>query len=367
MKIALITEIPAPFRIAPWNALAAKRDVELRVFLLAERDPRRDYDLHRGEWRFDSHLLRGRGVLGARRWVVASRGAGRALASFGPDLLIVGGWNQPAFFQALGYARRRRVPYVLWVESTARDLRLRRLGLETLKRRLLSGAAGVLVPGRAAAEYVRALGVDAERVAFAPNTFDLDRFSRALDAARPHREDRRRGLDLTRFTFLSVSRLSREKGVDVLVRAFTDVAAELIVVGDGPERRTIERLAGSNVRLVGAVRRDELPGWYVAADAFALASRSDTWGMAVGEAAAAGLPLVVTEAVGAGWDLVEPGVNGYRVPVADEDRLADALRSIASDDAFQQRAASRSKALAEAATPEAWATSVRELAARILA
>jgi 1,2-diacylglycerol 3-alpha-glucosyltransferase len=367
MKIALVTEIPAPFRISPWNALAARPNVELCVFLLAERDPRRGYELHRDEWRFDSHVLGGHGLVRGRRWIVASRGIGRALASFRPDLVIVGGWNQPAFLQAVRYASRRGTPYVLWVESTARDLRLRGLGLEALKRRLLAGAAGVIVPGRAAAEYVGDLGVDSSRITVAPNTFDLDRFRRGLEARRVERDERRHGLGLTRCTFLSVSRLSREKGTDVLVRAFADVQADLVVVGDGPERRAVERLAGPNVRFLGRVGRDELPAWYVAADAFALASRSETWGMAVGEAAAAGLPLVVTDVVGAGWDLVDPGVNGYRVPSGDEGRLAEALRRVATDAAFRQRAAAHSRALVAGATPETWAASVGELAARVVA
>ena len=52
MKLALLTEIPAPYRIPLFNALAER--VELRVLFLAERDPRRAfYELHEDEWRFD--------------------------------------------------------------------------------------------------------------------------------------------------------------------------------------------------------------------------------------------------------------------------------------------------------------------------
>ena len=58
MRLALLTEIPAPYRIPLFNALAER--VELRVLFLAERDPRRAfYELHRDEWRFDHRVLSG--------------------------------------------------------------------------------------------------------------------------------------------------------------------------------------------------------------------------------------------------------------------------------------------------------------------
>jgi glycosyltransferase involved in cell wall biosynthesis len=365
VRIALLTEIPAPYRIPLWNALADRPDVELKVLLLREHDPRRSYELHRAEWRFDADVLPGRDLLLGRRWVVLSRGTRRRLARFRPEVVILGGWNQPAFLAAAAYARRHSIPYVTWVESTLWDERSPRL--DTVKRRLLSSAAGVLVPGTAAAEYVRSLGIEAGRITIAPNAFDVDRFSRALQAARARRAELRRDLELDGCVVVSVARLSVEKGVDVLVRAVAGVPAELVVIGDGSQRRALERRAPPNVRFVGRVGRDDLPAWYAAADAFALTSRSETWGMAVAEAATAGLPIVVSEAVGAGWDLVEPGVSGFRVPVGDEDRLREALTAVATDEPFRAIAGARSRELAAGATPEAWAAAVADLARRLLA
>jgi glycosyltransferase involved in cell wall biosynthesis len=98
--------------------------------------------------------------------------------------------------------------------------------------------------------------------------------------------------------------------------------------------------------------------WYAAADAFVLPSRSEPWGMVLNEAAAAGLPLVATEAVGAAHDLIEPGVNGFRVPVEDPAALAEVLRALASDEDLRRRAGERSRVLAERFRPELWAAAV---------
>ena len=346
MKLALVTEIPAPFRIPLWNALAKR--VELRVLLLSERDPRRAYDLHEDEWGFDSRVLPGRDLQLGGRWLVLNHGVRRELR--GADAVLIGGWNQPAFFRAA----RAGIPYAVWVESTARDERSGKL--EWSKRRLLASAAGALVPGRAAWEYVLGLGVDPGRIAVAPNAFDLEAFTQAVERARGRHGP----------TVLTVARLSPEKDVATLLRAVVGLEAELVVVGDGPQEVALRAAAPVNTRFAGRATRDELPRWYANADVFALASRSETWGMALSEAAAAGLPLVATEAVGGAWDLIDDGVNGYRVPVGDAAALREALNQALADKTWREQAGRRSRELAEQATPERWAEAVENFFTTVL-
>ena len=163
-----------------------------------------------------------------------------------------------------------------------------------------------------------------------------------------------------------MSRLSREKGVDVLVRAMDGVDARLLVVGDGPDDGLVRSLAPPNVSFAGRVPRDELQALYAQSDVFVMPSRSETWGMAMQEAAAVGLPLIATDAPGAAHDLIEDGVNGYRVPVEDVGALHDALVKAAADPAWRDRAGARTLELAGGYTPEAWARAVANLAVKIL-
>jgi glycosyltransferase involved in cell wall biosynthesis len=363
MRIALLTEIPAPFRIPLFEALAAQPDVDLRVFFLAANDPRRNYPPAGGDFR--SEVLPGRDVLAGGRWVVANVGVVGRLRRARPDVLMVGGWNQPAFWQALLYARARRVPFVVWVESTARDERSGRGPAELAKRAVVRAAAAFVVPGRAAAEYVESLGVPPERITVAPNAVDLRVFGEQVAAERERRDELRRQLGLEGCTFLCVSRLSPEKGVDILVRAFDGVPGELVLVGDGPDRDRVAKLAGEHVRLLGRIERDELVRWYAAADAYVMPSRSETWGMAMQEAAAAGLPLIASEAAGAGYDLIEEGVNGIRVPVEDIEALRAALVHVAEDAELRGRARPRTLELAAGHTPQAWAKAVVKLARQL--
>lgn len=351
MKLALLTEIPAPYRIPLFNALAASGDVELEVVFLAGRDPRRQYPVYASEFSFRHRILRGFGAVARGRWLRVSFGTKRALKEFDPDVVLLGGWNQPAFWSGLRWARRHDRPVLLWVESTARDERSGNRVLERLKRRAVAAAAGFLVPGRAAREYVESLGVPAARVVVAPNAVDLSIFSIRPDrAARPE------------CTFLYVGRLSHEKGADVLVKAFRDVPGKLVVAGTGPQEQQVRALADERVEFLGHVERERLPELYARADCLVLPSRSEAWGMVLNEGAAAGLPLVATEAAGGGYDLIEPGINGYRVAVDDEAALAGALRAVAGDADWRLVAGERSRELTAGYTGESWAASVLGLA-----
>lgn len=362
MRIALLTEIPAPFRIPIFNELAGRDGVELEVLFLGLRQPNRPYALHEDEWRFRWRVLPGVHATLRGRWLAVNVGAGRAAAA---DVVILGGWNQPAFWQAALTARVRRRPLVVWIESTERDARRGSRAADAARRALVGSAAAALVPGRASAAYAETLG--ARRVVVAPNAVDLSLFRDRVDEERARRELLRAELGLEGCCFLAVGRLAPEKGFDVLLQALPQVpGATAIVLGEGAEAKRLRSAAPAAVRFVGHVARDELPRWYAAADALVAPSRSEPWGFAIQEAAAAGLPIVATDAAGAAWDLVVEGENGFRVPAGDERALAAALAAVAADPAFRARAGRHSREVAAQHTPERWADAVAALAAAVV-
>jgi glycosyltransferase involved in cell wall biosynthesis len=349
-RVVLLTEIPAPYRIPLFNALAA--EVDLEVVFLARANPERPYALHEDEMRFDRRVLPHRDFTLGRRWIVVDRGVLHALR--GADAVIVGGWNQPAFLLALAWARVTRTPAVAWVESTLDDHRPDATG--RLKTLLARACSAFIVPGAAARDYVGALAPHA-RIEEAPNAVDG-----ALYASRlADRDALRAELGIEGCCFLFVGRLAPEKGVDVLLRAFADVDGELVVAGTGPEDERLRRLAPPRTRFLGHVERDELPAWYAAADALVLPSLSEPWGMTLNEAASAGLPLVATDVVGAARELVEPEGNGLVVPAGNVAALHDALVRVAGDEGFRRAAGSRSRELAARMTPQRWAEAVSRL------
>ena len=153
---------------------------------------------------------------------------------------------------------------------------------------------------------------------------------------------------------LCVSRLVPRKGQDTLIRAWPRVLAAraaaggqepvLLIVGDGPYRKDLGRLAGhlgvtGSVRFTGPVPEADLPGYYKAADIFAMPCRTRRGGLDVEglgivylEASAAGLPVIGGDSGGAP-DAIEPGESGYVVPGRDLDALVSRLTALLADPA----------------------------------
>jgi glycosyltransferase involved in cell wall biosynthesis len=351
VKLALLTEIPAPYRIPLFNALVEK--LELTVLFLRAHNPERPYALHEEEWRFAHRILPGRDLMLRRRWLVINSGVTGELERLTPDVLVLGGWNQPAFWRALRWAQRSKVPVILWVESTSHEPRTRLLARP--RRRMLREADAYVVPGRASRDYLEAEGVAAEQIALAPNAVDPSIFGAVERIAADGRPCR----------VLAVGRLAPEKGLDVLLRAVAGLPAEVTLAGTGPEEKRLRKLAGPNARFLGHVDRDELPRVYADADVFVLPSLAEPWGMPLQEAALAGLPLVATDAAGAAHDLIEDGVNGLRVPAGDVSALRSALEQLVRDPARRAEMGERSRTLAAQMTPAKWAEAVVETARRL--
>ena len=157
-----------------------------------------------------------------------------------------------------------------------------------------------------------------------PNGVDLEAWPVAADEERAAARQR---LDLGQDQIaVCVGRLSRQKGQDVLLEACPSVAARvagarLVLVGGGPEKDHLRRLAGPGVDLTGA--RDDIGDWYAAADVVVSPSRWEGMSLVVVEAMARARSIVATDVPGAREAL---GTNaGEIVPVEDVRALAEAL------------------------------------------
>lgn len=200
-----------------------------------------------------------------------------------------------------------------------------------------------LLPGRA--------GLDAARVVQISNGVDLDRFSPAAPADRPALRRRLVGDD-EGVVCSTVARLSRQKGLDVLVQAAArlrdagpEPAPRFFVIGDGELRDELQRLVADLgledvVRLVGPTPPAEVPGWLAASDVFVLPSHYEGMSLAVMEAMASGLPVVVTRVSGTS-ELVPDDEHGRVVSPGDAGALAAAIRELASDAALRRRLGER--------------------------
>ena len=357
IRAAVVSPEPTPYRSPLFDRIGERGDVDLTVVYAGHTVAGRTWSV---EPRHRAAYLRGVSLPGASRLVhhdyPVTPGIWRALRRAEPDVVVVSGWSTFAAQAALLWCRLRRIPYVLLVVS--HDVGPRAGWRATVKGtvvpRLVRGAAGVLVVGTLARDSVVARGARSERVRVFANTIDVEDFGARADELAARRPELReaRGLSGDDVAVLSVARLAPEKRLDLLIRAVAearDSRLALVLVGDGPERAALEQLAhGLGVRLTLAGDRpwDEVLEAYVAADVFALLSERETWGVVVNEAAACGLPLVLSDQVGAAADLLRDGENGALVPAGDVDAAAAALASLAADGEARRAAGARSREIA---------------------
>ena len=282
----------------------------------------------------------------------------------GYDLVILGGWAEPSYLLLWVLAQLKRTRVAFWIESTLSDLS-RQTWRESVKRLMLSRASGAIVPGQSAAAYCEWLGLSRERIFVAPNAVDTSYFRKQAETLLPIREDIRRELGLDGVVILFVGRMVEYyKQISVLIHAYKQLESwkldtRLVLIGEGDDRATYERLSCElglrSIQFVDFMSHDALCRYYASADVFVLPSRSETWGFVLNEAMEFGLPLVVTQAVGASPDLVTEGENGFVVPTGDAEALANALKRLVTDPALRCQMGQVSKRRIAAFSPEHWA------------
>lgn len=222
-----------------------------------------------------------------------------------------------------------------YVESYTKDI-----SLEALAWRYMilfyHSVDEVVVPSKFIARLLHQRGLRKRKLLVLDRWVDLERFHPRKRSASFWPQ---RGLvgGPGQVNFVYVGRLSAEKDLGLLADAYRRVRqvsprAHLILIGDGPYRRELERrLAGLPVTLTGFLEGEVLSVALASADAKLFPSTTDTWGNAPLEAQAAGLPVVVSDQ-GGPQELMVDGVTGFRVAGHDVAQFAAAMLRLLDDD-----------------------------------
>ncbi len=365
-RLAMLTEIIAPYRIPVFNALATHEGIDLKVIFLAETHPTlRQWRVYKDEIRFSYEVLPSWRLRVGHSHFLLNGGLAASLKKFSPDAIICGGYNYVASWQALMWARRHRVRFILWSESNAKDTRGQRKVVEFLKNRFCKRCDGFVVPGKSAFEYLRMLGSPAESVFTAPNAVDNTFFAMQAEQVKRQPAEFRERLGLPRRFILFVGRLVFEKGVFDLLESYSKLESGLrsevglVFAGAGDAREELvqqaKRISPGTVCFTGFVHREDLSGLYAVAETLVLPTHSEVWGLVVNEAMACGLPIIVSNVTGCLADLVDDGWNGYVVPPEDPDKLSVAINSLVRQPEVKRKMSAHSLERIRSYSPEACA------------
>jgi len=211
-----------------------------------------------------------------------------------------------------------------------------------LDRALLRFTAGIVgVSSDITDLVVRLEKIPASKVRLIRNGIDAERF---VPPVRERAEIRRRlGIPEQAFVVGSVGRFSREKKYASLIRSFARFragarSAALVLVGDGPERQELARLArdaglAECVRMPGM--QDDVVPWLQSLDVFCLSSSTEGTSISLLEACSVGLPVLVTD-VGGNPEIVRDGGTGLLAPASDEEAFARGLARLLADGSLRR-------------------------------
>jgi glycosyltransferase involved in cell wall biosynthesis len=273
------------------------------------------------------------------------------------DAVVVYGYAYLSFWIAILAAKSAGVPLILATDSVRlysprQGWWWKRWLKQPIVRFIYRRVADiVLVPSTATRQFIQSLGVPDDRIAFSHYTVDNRYFEQGAAGVDRNAVRRSWGIPPDAFVILFCAKLAPWKRPQDLLAAFA--AAQngggaalptpyLVFAGEGSLRSRLETEARAlgvedRVRFLGFVNQSKLSEVYCASDVLVLPSAHEPWGLVVNEAMACGLPVVVSDRVGARLDLVIHGETGEVYPVGDVQSLARTLRTLLSDCAQMKR------------------------------
>jgi glycosyltransferase involved in cell wall biosynthesis len=287
------------------------------------------------------------------------------------DAILICGYYFASAWIALIAAKFHSVPILFvsdshslrsWKSQSNWKLRMKR----SVLRRIFSLADGVVVSSSGGVEYLKSFGFPGERVFLAPTAVDNNWWSE--QAAKVDRNAARAAwkIPVDGKVALFCGKLQRWKAPMDLLEAFSRANVPnsyLVFAGDGPERNNLERRAtqlglADRVRFLGFLNQSQLPATYCSADLFVLPSLFEPFGMVVNEAMLCGLPVAVSDRVGARFDLVRPNENGYVFQAGDVEALAAVFRQFLPDPEKRARMGAAARQRMETWSPREYVESM---------
>jgi len=356
-KVAIIAPTCFYYQAPLFRALAANDRIDLIVYFCSNEgasgtDVRSVYGYDQ-TWGVEGELLVGyrskllknhspRGSYLKSLTGLANFGVWSELKRERPDAVVIMSWMNPTWWLAFLACLRFKIPLLFMTDANFYAEILTNTWKSWIKRCFLgkflfSLTAGFLCAGTANRLLYTSHGVqDAKLIPFAYSWGYENLIDRSAQLRDRKSELRRRhGLPEGASIILYCGRLSPEKGSMELLRAYQLVSHPkkvLVLVGDGALRERMQRFIEENdldsVYFMGFQNRNDLGDFYALADVLVLPSNKETWGLVVNEALCFSLPVVVSDQVGAGVDLVISGENGSIFPAGDVQALADQISDL---------------------------------------
>ena len=322
-KLAILTNMVAPYRVSFFNALSQSQAVdELMILTCVDREIDRKWKVESSD-RFKIKRLSGitlnlKNGADAKRILHFKFGIFLYLMLNRPSKLIIGDASWPSYMAVLA-CKLFFIEYLVWSEITTSSKVSNGLTAK-LRRWMYRGAEKIIASCEMAKDFLLLNGVESTKISIVNNAVDNDFYLRQKEINNPKRQSLRSELKVAEdaFCFIYVGQLISRKRVLETVSLLADASKErsihLIVAGSGPLEDEMKNLAVDKkfdaVSFCGYTDPKRLCQLYTASDGLILLSEDEPWGMVVNEALLMGIPYFVSDSVAAGVELLRKKHNG---------------------------------------------------------
>ena len=341
MRVAMVTNIPAPYRLPVYQIVADTQGIELNTYFFAGSEPDRQWDLPQGK--FKQFFLKEYFITLGGRFIHINPDIWSHLSTFKPDVVITTGFN-PTHLLAYAYARLHGLRHVAMTDGTL-ESEVKLSGVHRwVRRRVFAGTQAFIGASDGAFALYKSYGIRADRVFKSHLCANNAAF---LSAPQIQKQ----------FDFIFCGRFVAIKSPLFVIALAQEVARRLgrtvtiLFVGSGdmePQMKAAAAAAATDVNatFAGFAKQGDLPKLYGSARIFVFPTLWDPWGVVANEACAAGLPVLVSPHAGSAGELVRHGENGFVLPLQIQD-WADAACNLLSDSKLYSSMAAKSLELVQ--------------------
>ena len=356
-KITIIAPTCFYYQAPLFRALASDAHLDLTVYFCSDegisgKDVEVVYGNDKG-WGVEEELLEGYHFEFLRNYApwgsylkslvgLVNFGIWNKLRRERPDIVVIMSWMNPTWWLTFVACQRYRIPIFFMTDANFYAEQLKRPWRSWFKRILLGkflfpATSGFLYAGSANKRLYTEFGVPENKLVPFAYSWGYSALIEKSNKLQDRKTEFRRELGLPEdaVVILYCGRLSFEKGLLELLEAYklmSSTQIALVLVGDGHLQKQMKDFTKLNnidsVYFMGFQKRNDIGKFYTSADFLVLPSRRETWGLVVNEALCFSLPVVVSDQVGAGVDLVIPGLNGHIYPAGDVAALAERMSRV---------------------------------------
>ena len=328
IKIAIITNIPTPYRKKQWEYYSKCKQLDITVFYCANIEKGRHWEISSCEGIKEIFL----------------KGLTYKSIHFNPgvlkvifqdfDIFFVGGYGYPSLIMAIIALKILQKPWVIMIDGIS-PLKLYKWNhiTDNFKKYVIKGANAYFANGIVGRKYLEKYGILSGKIFNQYMTVDVDDFiNKGKDAVGIKKRIREEhDIKDNATVIMYAGRLVYNKGVQDLIGAIKilenggyNIVA--FIVGEGDFKEELKRQSlelNSSIIFTEHVDPEQIYKYYYASDIFVLPTYNDPWGLVINEAMACGLPIIVSDAAGSSLDLIKN--NGIIFKCHDINQLSVAI------------------------------------------